>query len=150
MYCKECGKHIIGKTYNGMCQGCYNYFKKGGTINPIPEHGRIQYDANGTVICHICGRAYARLGSHIKESHNMTIKEYKEMYGLCARARTTADNYSNTMRTLAYHHHMDEQLIAVGQKTRFQKGDATARKDKPVRLQEIIDKRERKYKGDVL
>lgn len=146
MLCKECGKIIQGKTYSGMCQGCYNYFKKGGTINPLPEHGRIKHDTNGKIICHICGRAYSRLGSHIRESHNMTIKEYKEMYGLCARSRTTANDYSETMRTYAYHYKMDEQLLEVGKDTRFKKGDATARKNKQVRLQEVLDKRDRKFK----
>ena len=35
----------------------------------------IKDDATGKVICHICGRAYTRLGSHVKESHDMTIEE---------------------------------------------------------------------------
>ena len=146
MFCKECGKPISGKSYGGMCQGCYKYFKNGGTTNPLPEHGRIKYDETGKVICHVCGRAYSRLGSHIKESHNMTIKEYKEMYGLCANARTTAEDYSSTMRTLAYKYKMDEQLIETGKSTRFKKGDSTARKNKKVRLQEILDKKDRKFK----
>ena len=141
MFCKECGKQINGKSYGGMCQGCYHYFKNGGTINPIPEHGRIEHDENGKVVCHVCGRAYSRLGSHIKESHNMTIKEYKEKYGLCANARTTEENYSKTMRTLAYKYNMDKQLIETGKNTRFKNGDSTARKNKEVRLQEILDKR---------
>ena len=145
-YCKECGKYIGDRSYNGLCQSCYNYFRKGGTINPVAEHGKIEYDINGKIICHICGRAYTRLGSHIKESHNMTIKEYKEKFGLCASARTTTDDYSNKMRNHAYNNDMDKQLIESGKKTRFKKGDGTARKNKEVRLQEILDKRNRKLK----
>lgn len=148
MICKECGKHTNDTRYGGMCQSCYKYFRDGGTINPIPEHGKIEYDVNGKVICHICGRAYTRLGSHIKESHNMTTKEYKEKYGLCARTKTTAEDYSTVMRNHAYNHNMDKQLTESGKKTRFKKGDNTARKNKQVRLQEILDKRNRKLKAE--
>ena len=74
MKCRECGRNTE-KSYSGMCQSCYNYFRNGGTINPLPDKGRIEYDAHGKVICHICGKAYTRLGSHVRESHNMTIEE---------------------------------------------------------------------------
>ena len=147
MLCKECGKQIGYKVFSGgTCQACYNYFRKGGIVYPIPEYGRIKHDVNGKVICHICGRAFTRLGSHIKESHNMSIKEYKEKFGLCANARTTESNYSNTMRKLAYDNNMDKQLLEVGKNTRIKRNDNTLRKGKEVRLQEILDKRDRKFK----
>lgn len=142
--CKECGK-TVDKLYTGMCQGCYHYFRNGGTINPIPEHGRIKHDELGRVICHICGRAYARLGSHVRESHNMTIEEYKEEFGLCRRAKTTESSYSNVMSNYAKDNKMDVRLIEYGMNTRIQKGQDTHRKGKKVRLQEILDKKDRKY-----
>lgn len=145
MFCKECGKQIGYKVFSGgTCQACYNYFRKGGIVYPIPEYGRIKHDVNGKVICHICGRAFTRLGSHIREHHNMAIKEYKEKFGLCANARTTENSYSQTMRKHAYDNHMVEQLLEVGKDTRLQKGNSV-RKGK-VRLQEILDKRDRKLK----
>ena len=147
MFCRECGKYISRKIFpNCTCQGCYNYFRKGGIIHPIPECGRIEHDINGKVICHICGRAFTRLGSHIKESHSMSIKEYKEKFGLCANARTTESNYSKTMRKLAYDNNMDKQLLEVGKNTRIKRNDNTLRKGKEVRLQEILDKKNRKFK----
>lgn len=144
--CKECGKIIEGKTYGGMCQGCYHYFRNGGTVNPLPEHGRIKHDATGKVICHICGRAYTRLGSHVKESHGMTIEEYKEEFGLCKRARTTECCYSQVMRVHAKNNNMDEQLLRTGKDTRIKKGQNAMRKGKKVCVQEILDKRDRKLK----
>lgn len=147
MFCRECEKPINGKVYpNGMCQGCYNYFRKGGTINPIPEHGRIEHDKTGKVICHICGRAYSRLGSHIKESHGMTIEAYKETFGLCKRAKTTEHYYSQTMRNHAINNNMDKQLLIAGCDTRIKKGQVDMRKGKKVCLQEILEKRDRKFK----
>lgn len=145
MKCRECGKEIT-KSYNGLCQGCYHYFRNGGTINPIPEKGRIQYDINGRVICHICGRAYTRLGSHVKESHDMTIEEYKEEFGLCKRSKTTESRYSKTMRNYAFANNMDEQLTRTGLATRIKHGQTDMRKGKKVCMQEILDKRDRKFK----
>ena len=139
--CKECGKETT-KLYGDMCQGCYMYFRNGGKVYAPAEKGRVEYTEDGKVICHICGRAYKRLGSHIKESHGMTIKEYKEQFGLCAKAKTTEETYSSTMSKYAKKYHMDEQLKRTGKNTRFKKGDKT-RKGKPVRLQEILEKIDR-------
>ena len=145
MVCRECGKKIT-QSYSGLCQGCYHYFRNGGTINPIPDKGRIEYDVNGRVVCHICGRAYTRLGSHVKESHSMTIEEYKEEFGLCKRAKTTESSYSKIMSQHAKINEMDKQLIAVGRATRIKKGQTDMRKGKKVCMQEILDKRARKFK----
>lgn len=145
MKCKECGKHTP-RSYAGMCQTCYNYFKNGGTVNPIPEKGRIEYDRNGKVICHICGRAYTRLGSHVREFHDMTIEEYKAEFGLCKRTKTTEKSYSIIMHNHAIANKMDEQLLIVGVNTRIKKGENDKRKDKEVCLQERLDKRARKFK----
>lgn len=145
MNCKKCGKHT-DRSYVGMCQGCYNYFRKGGVEHRLPDPGRIEYDENGKVICHICGRAYARLGSHVKESHDMTIETYKKQFGLCKRAKTTEESYSKMMRDYAKENKMDERLIVVGANTRIKKGESDKRKGKQVCLQEILDKRARKFK----
>lgn len=145
MKCRECGKEIA-RSYSGLCQGCHHYFHNGGTINPIPEKGTISYDVNGKVVCHICGRAYTRLGSHVKESHNMTINEYKEEFGLCKRAKTTESSYSKIMSKHAKINNMDQQLISVGANTRIKKGQTDMRKGKKVCMQEILDKRARKFK----
>ena len=143
--CKKCGKHI-DRSYSGMCQACYNYFRKGGVIHALPDKGRIEYDNSGKVICHICGRAYTRLGSHVREFHDMTIEEYKIEFGLCKRAKTTESGYSKTMSHYAKVNGMDQQLLKVGAKTRIKVGENDKRKDKPVCLQERLDKRARKVK----
>ena len=60
-------------------------------------------------------------------------------------AKTTEENYHNTMRTLAYDNGMVERLLESGKNTRLEKGNCL-RKGKQVRLQEILDKRDRKFK----
>lgn len=146
MKCSKCGKHT-NASYSGMCQGCYNYYRNGGTENPLPPLGVIAYDDRGYVICHICGRAYKRLGSHIKESHGMSIAEYKAKFELCNKAKTTEANYSVLMHNLAYKYEMPKRLQEVGKTTRFKRGEKV-RLGKKVRLQECINKSER-YKKEV-
>lgn len=144
--CSSCGKMITGKRYpDGLCQGCYKYFRSGGIVHAIPAPGTIQRDAYGYVICHICGRSYRRLGSHVRESHSMTVEKYKEMFGLCRRSKTTEKMYSETMHNYSYENDMPQRLKISGASTRIQTGDTAMRKGKPVRLQEILDKRNRKY-----
>lgn len=143
-FCSKCGKRINGKIYpDGACQGCYNYFRSGGTINPIPPNGIIAHDNRGCVVCHICGRAYKRLGSHIRESHSMTISEYKELFGLCNNARTTEPTYSAHMRELSYINDMPNRLKDAGKGTRIKPGERKMRYGKKSRLQECLERSNR-------
>lgn len=142
MICIKCGRNT-DRSYRGMCQSCHNYFKNGGTINPLPDAGKIEYDENGRVICHICGRAFNRLGSHVKGSHNMTIAEYKTEFRLCSRARTTEMNYSAMMSAYAYKNGADSRIAEAGKNTRVKPGETYRRKDKKARLQEVLNKRSR-------
>ena len=145
--CSKCGKQMTAKhdiRFGDICQACYTYYHNGGTDNPIPPKGRIMHDARGCIICHICGRAYVRLGSHVRESHGMTIDEYKKKFGLCSRARTTEDSYSKTMSQNSYKYGMDKRLMEAGKSTRIKKGETRMRKGKATRLQEILEKRDRR------
>lgn len=147
--CSSCGKEMSNTRYpGGMCQGCYNYFRRGGIVHQIPMPGEIRKDADGLVICHICGRSFKRLGSHVKESHGMTIDSYKERYELCRSARTTEDEYSHTMHNYSYQYNMPQRLMETGEATRIKPGETAMRKGKAVRLQEILDKRNRKNKTE--
>lgn len=137
MICKLCGKEI-SKTYKGICHSCYIYFKNGGKVYNLPQNGIVAFDDDGKCICHICGRSFVKLGNHIKESHNMTIDEYKEKFGLCRNARTTQQIYHETMRIHAFANNMDKKLISWGENTRIKKGETGKRKGKEIRLQEKI------------
>ncbi len=123
MFCKSCGQDISShiKTPKGMCQGCYNYFRKGGKVHPLPKKGYIERDEQDKVICHICGKSFRKLGGHIKEKHQMTIRDYKKEFDLCFNTQTTSHDYNQKMKEYALENHMDEQLIRTGKATRFEK-----------------------------
>lgn len=147
--CSVCDKNFEGRQYpNRLCQSCYNYFRKGGTISKIPDIGVIQYDHRGYVVCHICGRAYRRLGSHIKESHNMSISAYKSEFGLCNSTKTTECEYSSHMRELAIYHKMPQRLIESGKGTRIKPGEKHLRYGKKARLQECLARSSRNKNTD--
>lgn len=141
--CSKCSKETKRLYPGETCQGCYNYFRKGGTINGLPAPGEIVHDDRGYVVCHICGRAYKRLGSHLKESHNTTIAEYKEEFGLCNNARTTEYTYSKHMRDLAFRYNMPGRLQIAGFQTRIKVGDKPLRLGKKSRLQECLNRSKR-------
>ena len=147
MNCSKCGKPIT-QSYSGLCQACYRYYHDGGTDNSLPKLGTIERDYRGYVVCHICGRAYKRLGSHVKETHHMSIAEYKAKFELCNNAKTTEKNYSEHMHNLAYKYDMPKRLQITGMATRIKKGENDKRLGKKVRLQECINRSER-YKGDI-
>lgn len=148
-FCSDCGKAITGRVYsNNTCQACYNYFSKGGTVSPLPAKGIIAHDYRGCVICHICGRAYKKLGSHVRESHNMTASEYKETFGLCSNAQITESTYSSRMKDFAYKYRTPQRLQEVGKGTRIKSGEKGLRYGKKSRLQECLDKRNRYRKRE--
>lgn len=142
--CTSCHNTFKSKKYpNGYCQRCYNYFRTGGKVYPIPPKGVIQKDAEGKIICHICGKSYNVLGGHIRGTHHMTIKEYKEQFGLCNNTHLTELNYHNKMRDYALYYEMDKQLLTTGVHTRINK-ERKLRLGKTDREQALIAKRNRK------
>ena len=143
--CSSCNKLQRGnKVYpNKLCQSCYNYFRSGGKIHKLPLNGVIEKDNRGYVICHICGKSYRSLGHHVRESHNMTIAEYKEQFGLCNNCYTTENYYHIKMKEYAYKYDMPHQLIVSGVKTRVKDGDRHLRLGKKSRLQECLEKSKR-------
>lgn len=126
--CSFCGRQIK-KSYSGMCQVCYHYFRtQGYTVFNNVEYGKLSYVEDksspqyGMPICHICHRAYNKLQQHIYYSHGMYKPEYCKQFGLDNKIRMTSEPYYTKMRDYAYYYDMDEQVKQVGANTRFKKG----------------------------
>jgi predicted transcriptional regulator len=49
----------------------------------LPPIGRLIADDDGAgVQCHLCGRFWAKLGTHVRYRHGMSPDEYREELGL--------------------------------------------------------------------
>ncbi|MFI5934190.1 hypothetical protein [Actinoplanes sp. NPDC051494] len=67
-------------------------------------------DATGRLCCHLCGRWFTSLGSHVRV-HGHTAQTYRAAMGLCVREPLTAATLSTAIRQRqAGRYHRDEQL----------------------------------------
>ena len=122
-YCELCGE--VSDTTGKMCQKCYNYMKAHPEgVYPLPNAGEVKYAINGDPICHICGMAYRKLGSHIYNKHHLTQKEYRERFKLYHSTRLTNQDYKTMMHmynTKYYDLVVKKNLIEGGVSTRVSK-----------------------------
>ncbi|MFD0261116.1 MucR family transcriptional regulator [Kitasatospora indigofera] len=63
------------------------------------ERGRLMRDEEAdTVLCHVCGRAFRSLGSHVR-AHGLTAAEYREEFGLLRTRALSARDLSRARST---------------------------------------------------
>ena len=78
--CKVCGNRTKA---SGVCDACKINFNKFHTPpKPSSKKGVQEYDWLGRPICKICGRVQEKLTYHLKNTHNMQLFEYFNMYEL--------------------------------------------------------------------
>ena len=119
--CQLCGG--VNKTTGKYCNTCYRYLRKHpeGRYS-LPPKGVIHYASNGDVICHICGEAQRKLGSHIAYRHHMSQNEYRDMFELYHNTRLSNYEYINNMSQINNKHKdkvVKENLIKCGINTRI-------------------------------
>ena len=143
MRCTVCRENISKSVLRArhICQACYQYERKGGVIHTPSPKGTIVFDENHNPICHICGQAHKKLGGHIYWHHQMTVKEYKEIYKLNAIDKLTCPSYRSVMRSHVLNHPevIENNLKVAGEQTRYQ-----------VRDPRCTGRRNRKYKTPVV
>lgn len=122
--CSLCGNEY--NSYGDYCVTCYAYLKRHPNgAYPIPKEGEVLYAPNGDVICHICGRAYKRLGSHIKNHHQMSQTEYRDRFKLYRSTRLSNVDYISMMKQ-----YNDENKDIVVAKNLLEKGTPTRLSEK--------------------
>lgn len=78
--CRYCGKI---PRWGNICESCRAIIQRGGSHLPIKYQGEgMQYDPLGRVYCKICGMSSSRLGAHLKKKHNISAREYANVFGL--------------------------------------------------------------------
>lgn len=102
----------------------------------------IEFNAEGKIICNLCGKAFNRLGWHINFKHNISAKEYKKMYGLNVGTPLISKESAEKTRKKTLEHYdrvVTINLIEKGTKTRLKKGNKGRTKDlvRPEELQRL-------------
>lgn len=95
--------------------------------------GVIQYDEKGRPVCELCGKAYDRLLSHVRQVHEMSAYDYKKTFGLDTRKGICSEISAERTRqhTLANKKTViDQNLISGGIFSRFEKGSEGRTKEK--------------------
>ena len=119
--CQFCGG--VNKTTGKYCNTCYGYLRKHPEGRyPLPPKGMVHYAPNGDTICHICGEAQRKLGSHIAHRHHMSQNEYRDMFELYHNTRLSNYEYINNMSKINNKHKdkvVKENLIKCGVNTRI-------------------------------
>ena len=125
---KTCG--LCGNSYTSggyYCVTCYEYLRKHPEgIYPQPNIGEILYAPNGDPVCHICRRAYRKLGNHIQFFHHISQEDYRETYGLHHSTQLSNEDYIKTMRDYNKQYYdlvVGENLIEGGRSTRLKRNN---------------------------
>lgn len=127
--CRICGESTSRRLAKGLCTTCYQYFYRHGfKTYKKPPLGEVWYVSSGIqkgqVICNICGRAYNKLGSHIRHTHNISKNEYCDMFGIDRNNRLTSEDYNIKMHNYTMEYYdlvVKDNLLNGGKNTRFDK-----------------------------
>lgn len=128
--CKICNGALHSKKYGNICCSCWTYFKSGGVIHRLPPVGTVVYDKEGNMICHICGKAYKKLGAHVINAHKISTKEYKKRFGLALDFGLCSEDLKKQLRSYITDDMVQKNLVQGGAETRFKPGTGGRKKDR--------------------
>lgn len=88
-----------------------------------PHYGEVIKDNRGRLVCHICGKAFVKLGQHVSAKHQIFARDYKLMYGLNASTGLLTERLRKELRKSALNNpEKIEKLTKAGKKYRFRTG----------------------------
>ncbi|MCK9541167.1 MAG: MucR family transcriptional regulator [Novosphingobium sp.] len=61
-------------------------------IKSHKDYSKVIKDSEGKLVCHICGKSFRSLSAHIWQSHNLTVKQYKILFGISQRTALISDD----------------------------------------------------------
>jgi len=128
--CKMCGKELPNAKFRTFCsKECrnrsYNIKQaesgystdwakaKRDKIASVPDENKCQ--------CLICGKWYVQVGSHVRQVHGMTAREYREYFDLEVKRGTTPKWFRKMKGDQALKNGTYKNLD-IGAKYRFKKG----------------------------
>ena len=103
--------------------------------NELPPKGEVWYDKNDRIICHICGKGFNKLSSHLVQAHNINSDEYKEMFELKKGQKLTSRGMQEYFRNKPR-----KDITKYSSGTRFKDGNVSCRKGTKARLQTLLER----------
>ena len=100
-----------------------------------PPNGEVWYDKDGKIVCHICGKSFNKLSSHIVQAHSINSNEYKEMFELKRGQKLTSKSMEEYFRNKTR-----VDITKHSHKTRFKDGNKSPRKGTKARLQTLLER----------
>lgn len=101
----------------------------------LPPRGEVWYNEKGKIICHICGKSFDKLTTHLVQVHDMNASEYKITFGLKNTQKLTSKGLEEYFRV------NNKNLITkYSNRTKFKKGIPSVRKGTKARLQVLIER----------
>jgi hypothetical protein len=91
----------------------------------LPKPGELKQDKYGNYYCHICGKSFKKLMTHVYYKHNMTAEEYKREFGLYVTKGIMSKEAKELARLRNLENKevvIDRNLIKRGVATRYKKG----------------------------
>lgn len=88
------------------------------------HYGQVYYDELGNPVCHICGRAFPRLMTHVRQVHGYLAREYKLMFGLNLKKGIMSESSREKCRNnvIRNSERVVHNILVNGIATRFKKG----------------------------
>lgn len=130
LVCDLCGREFYGRGFK--CPSCYAYLREHPEgLYPQPKVGEILYATNGDPVCHICRKAFRKLGNHIRFYHNITQEEYRERFRLHHNTRLSNEEYIDMMNNYTMEYYdvvVKENLLKHGKGTRLITGNEIPRR----------------------
>jgi hypothetical protein len=95
-------------------------------------YGIIEYNADGLPICEICGKAFNRVISHVRQKHFIQEREYKKQFGFDLKKGICSQESAELSR-LANERNFEvvvaKNLLKGGKKSRYTSGNKGRTKD---------------------
>lgn len=90
-----------------------------------PHFGEVTYDVKGNPVCHICGKSFKKVLSHVWQKHGISAKEYKYMFGLDTKKGIASEDTREKLRKSVKNNYdvvVEKNLNKRGKISRFSKG----------------------------
>lgn len=98
-----------------------------------PHYGEVIYDEAGLPKCHICGKSFKKLMTHVVQKHGILAYDYKYMFGLNTTKGIIAESTKMKLQTSVLNNFdrvVKDNLINKGKSTRYTQGSKGRTRDK--------------------